>query len=301
MGPPKDRWVFTVPVRCLNVRLIMLGTAQDGGVPHIGCTCHTCEGAREGTIPRRLAASAAVVEPMEGRAWLIDASPDLPVQLEVVRDALGGPKRSGIPLSGVLLTHIHMGHYWGLGHLGKEGMMPRGLPVRGPPKTARFLNDNRPFKDMVEMGALDVASVRPGEDLVMGAGVSFRPITVPHRDDFSDTVAWQVNGPRWRVLYAPDMDFVEPSFLNLVSRVDMAIIDGTFYTRHEIPGSMYTVPHPPVEETVKTLRPAIDGGTRIAFTHLNHTNPMCDPRSQEFEHVVSQGFGVMLDGYAIDI
>ena len=279
----------------------MLGTAQDGGVPHVGCTCRTCEGAREGTIPRRLASSAAVVDPSKGAAWLIDASPDLPVQLEAVRGALGGPKRSGIPLSGVLITHIHMGHYWGLGHLGKEGMMPRGLPVRGPPKTARFLHDNRPFKDMVEMGALDVGSVRPGEDLIIGESVSFRPVAVPHRDDFSDTVAWLMTGPQERVLYAPDMDFLEPSFVKLVAQVDMAMIDGTFYTREEIPGSMGTVPHPPVVETMETLRPALDAGTRVAFTHLNHTNPLCDPRSPEFEHVVSSGFGVVLDGFAIDI
>ncbi len=279
----------------------MLGTGQDGGVPHVGCTCSTCEGAREGSIPKRLVSSAAIVDAGSGRAWLIDASPDLPVQLERVRDALGAPKRSGIPLSGVLLTHIHMGHYWGLGHLGKEGMMPRGLPVRGPPRTARFLNDNRPFKDMMEIGALDVRPVHPGEDLVLDEGVSFRPVAVPHRDDFSDTVAWLVTGPKWKVLYAPDMDLVEPSFVSLVSRVDMAVVDGTFYTRHEIPGSMYTVPHPPVVETMEVLRPALEGGTRIAFTHLNHTNPLCDPRSPEFENVVSMGFGVLMDDYAIDI
>jgi pyrroloquinoline quinone biosynthesis protein B len=279
----------------------MLGTAQDGGVPHVGCTCPTCEGAREGTIPRRLASSAAVVDTERGAAWLVDASPDLPVQLETVRDALGGPRRSGIPLSGVLLTHIHMGHYWGLGHLGKEGMMPRGLPVRGPPRTTRFLSENRPFKDMVEAGALDVRSVTPGEELLLCEGVSFKPVAVPHRDDFSDTVAWLVKGPRETLLYAPDMDYLIETFLDLVARVDMAIIDGTFYTRDEIPGAMGTVPHPPVVETMEALRPALEGGARVAFTHLNHTNPLCDPRSAEFEHVVSSGYGVVLDGYAIDI
>jgi pyrroloquinoline quinone biosynthesis protein B len=258
-------------------------------------------GAREGRIPRRLASSAAVVDPAGGAAWLIDASPDLPKQLESVREALGGPKRSSIPLSGVLLTHIHMGHYWGLGHLGKEGMMPRGLPVRGPPKTARFLSENRPFKDMVEMGALDVRSVEPGKDLLLGEGVIFRPVAVPHRDDFSDTVAWLVKGPRETILYAPDMDYLEDPFKELVARVDVAIIDGTFYTRDEIPGMMGTVPHPPVVESMDGLKPALEGGTRVAFTHLNHTNPLCDPRSPEFEHVVSSGFGIVLDGFALDI
>ena len=283
------------------VRFVLLGTAQDGGVPHVGCQCRTCVAARDGALPRRLAASAAVIDGEGGRAWLIDASPDLPAQLEAVSDALPGPKRSGIPLTGVLLTHIHMGHYWGLGHLGKEGMMPKGLPVLGPPRTAEFLKENRPFKDMVSWGALDVRSVHPGEDLMLAKGVAFRPVSVPHRDDFSDTVAWLVVGPRWRLLYAPDMDKIEDALVDMVAKVDMAIIDGTFYTRDEIPGAMGTVPHPPVVETIERLRPALEGGTRIAFTHLNHTNPLCDPRSPEFKHVVSQGYGVVLDGYAIDI
>jgi len=279
----------------------MLGTAQDGGVPHVGCQCGTCVAARDGIVPRRLAASAVVVDVEGGKAWLIDASPDLPQQLEAVSDALPGPKRSGIPLSGVLLTHIHMGHYWGLGHLGKEGMMAKDLPVMGPPRTTEFLLENRPFKDMAAWGALDIRSVHPGEDLLLSKGIVFRPVPVPHRDDFSDTVAWMVSGPRWRLLYAPDMDHMEDAFVKLVAKVDMAIVDGTFYTRDEIPGSMGTVPHPPVVETMERLRPALEGGTRIAFTHLNHTNPLCDPRSPEFQHVVSQGYGVVLDGYAVDI
>ncbi len=285
----------------MSVRFLLLGTAQDGGVPHIGCQCRTCVAAREGTVPRRLVASAAVVDRDGGRAWLIDASPDLPAQLEAVGDALPGPKISGIPLSGVLLTHIHMGHYWGLGHLGKEGMMPRGLPVMGPPRTTEFLLKNSPFKEMASWGALDIRSVLPGDDLIMAKGIAFRPVAVPHRADFSDTVAWLVIGDRWRLLYAPDMDHMEDTFVDMVGRVDMAIIDGTFYTRDEIPGAMGTVPHPPVVETMERLRPALEGGTRIAFTHLNHTNPLCDPRSPEFENVVSQGYGVVLDGYAIDI
>jgi pyrroloquinoline quinone biosynthesis protein B len=242
-----------------------------------------------------------VVDEKGGRAWLIDASPDLPRQLEMVVDALPGPKRSGIPLSGVLLTHIHMGHYWGLGHLGKEGTMPSGLPVLGPPRTAEFLTRNSPFCEMAAWGALEIRSVEPGEDLEFGKGVGFCPVEVPHRDDFSDTVAWTVMGPRWKVLYAPDMDVMEDAFVDLVSRVDMAIIDGTFYTREEIPGAMDTVPHPPVTETMVRLRTALEGGTRVAYTHLNHTNPLCDPRSPEFGHLVSQGFGVLMDGYAVDI
>jgi pyrroloquinoline quinone biosynthesis protein B len=283
------------------VRFSVLGTGQDGGVPHVACRCPTCEAAREGRIPRRLASSAAVVDRKGGRAWLIDASPDLPEQMETVRDAMGGPMISGVPLSAILLTHIHMGHYWGLGHLGKEGMMPRGLPVIAPPAAARFLLENRPFKDMVEWGALDVKVAHPGDTIDLTEDLSMTPVTVPHREDFSDTVAWLVEGPRDKVLYAPDMDHLEDSFIDIMTSVDMAIIDGTFYYHDEIPGAMGRVPHPPVERSIVRLGRVLESGTRVAFTHLNHTNPLCDPRSHEFEQVVSSGFGVLLDGFALDI
>lgn len=282
------------------MRFVVLGTAQDGGVPHIGCRCRTCTAAREGRIPARSAASAAIVDPEGGRAWLIDASPDLPRQLEMVRDAVGD-RSSGIPLSGILLTHIHMGHYWGLGHLGKEGMMPRGLPLFAPPGAASFLRENRPFRDMVSWGVIDVRPVRPGDELPLVDGLTLRSLPVPHREDFSDTVAWVVEGPRETLVYAPDMDHMGAAFVDLVEAVDMAFVDGTFFRRDEIPGAMGTVPHPPVEESVVRLQRARDGGTRVAFTHLNHTNPLCDPRSHEFEQLVCEGYGVVMDGYAVDI
>lgn len=288
-------------VRWTCVHFVVLGSGQDGGVPHVGCRCATCTATRNGRFPRRLASSAAIIDRDMGKAWLMDASPDLPEQLELMKDALGGAHGSGIPLSAILITHIHMGHYWGLGHLGKEGMMPKGLPIIAPPGAARFLQENRPFKDMLEWGAIEVRAVHPGDTVTLMEGLKVRAERVPHREDFSDTVAWLIEGPRERLLYAPDMDHLEDGLVDLMTRVDVSLVDGTFYYRDEIPGAMGKVPHPPVEESMVWLRRAIDAGRRVVYTHFNHTNPLCDPRSPEFEQVVSQGFGIALDGLAIDI
>ena len=283
------------------MQMLLLGTAQDGGVPHVGCRCPTCEGARTDPGLRRLAPSAAVVDRDGGRAWLLDASPDLPEQLEAVRDALGTTDRSGIPLSAILITHIHMGHYWGLGHLGKEGMMPKGLMVLVPPIAARFLRKNRPFKDMMELGALDYRAVRPGEEIPLAEDLSVTSHIVPHRDDLSGTVAWQVRGPRTSLLYAPDMDVLDDATVNLIGGVDIALVDGTFFSADEIPDLMRTVPHPPVSGTIDALRGAIEAGTRVIFTHLNHTNPLCNPDSAESALVRDRGFEVAAEGLTIEI
>jgi pyrroloquinoline quinone biosynthesis protein B len=241
------------------------------------------------------------VDPDLGRAWLIDASPDLPAQLEEVRRAIGERAEGCIPLSAILLTHIHMGHYWGLGHLGKEGMMPRGLMVMAPPGAARFLRRNRPFKDLQEWGALDIRSVRPLEEVPLAEALTFTAHSVPHREDLSDTVAWMVEGPRAKVLYAPDMDVLDEATVNLVGDVDVAIMDGTFYSRDEVPGIMRTVPHPPVKETMEVLMPAVKAGVRVVYTHLNHTNPLCDPNSPETDGVLADGFEIARDGDAFEI
>ena len=61
--------------------VLVLGTAQDGGIPHLGGRAAPDEAARRDPAARRTVASLLVVDPASGRRWLIDASPDLPEQL----------------------------------------------------------------------------------------------------------------------------------------------------------------------------------------------------------------------------
>jgi pyrroloquinoline quinone biosynthesis protein B len=260
-----------------------------------------CNAARQDTSLRRLAPSVAIMDPENRRAWMVDASPDLPHQLEIVREALGGGDKSGIPLSAILLTHMHIGHYWGLGHLGKEGMMPRGLLVLAPPGAAAYLRQNRPFKDLVAYGAIDVQSVRSGDEVPLAEGLRATPVGVQHREDFSDTVAWLFEGPFNSLLYAPDMDTMDDVLVDLVASVDVAMVDGTFFSPDEIPGAMQKVPHPPVRETMGMLEGALKGGTRVIYTHLNHTNPLCDPGSEATGMVTSAGFEIAMDGMTLEL
>src|SRR5579864_4492158 len=67
-----------------RVVAVALGTAQDGGVPQAGCDCVRCVAARRDPARRRRVASLALQLPATGQSWLIDATPDLGEQLEVV-------------------------------------------------------------------------------------------------------------------------------------------------------------------------------------------------------------------------
>src|SRR5580693_6001704 len=65
-----------------SVEAIVLGVAQDGGVPHLGCTQDFCRRARRDPSLRRLVASLGLVDRQAGKRFLVDATPDLPAQAE---------------------------------------------------------------------------------------------------------------------------------------------------------------------------------------------------------------------------
>jgi len=97
----------------MSVEAILLGIAQDGGVPHTGCECANCSRAWTDPSLRRFAACLALIDRANHTSWLIDATPDFREQLHALRRLA-----PDCPLSGIILTHAHIGHYAGLIHLG---------------------------------------------------------------------------------------------------------------------------------------------------------------------------------------
>ena len=64
-------------------------------------------------------------------------------------------------------------------------------------------------------------------------------LRVPHRDEFSDTVGFLVEGPSRKLLWLPDIDKWDKWKLSLedvLAEVDHAFIDATFYSGDELPG-----------------------------------------------------------------
>lgn len=98
---------------------IVLGTAQDGGVPQAGCTKACCAHGRH-----ELVSSLALVDPATRRWWLFDATPDMGAQLTMMRR-----EAPACSLAGVFVTHAHIGHYTGLMQFGREAMGTHDVPV----------------------------------------------------------------------------------------------------------------------------------------------------------------------------
>jgi pyrroloquinoline quinone biosynthesis protein B len=270
--------------------VVVLGVAQDGGHPQAGCARACCALAWEDPGRGHRVASLAVID--GDRAWLLDATPDLPAQLHALQ-------REGKTLAGVLLTHAHMGHYTGLLHLGREGMGAAAVPVVAMPRMATLLRAEEPWALLGRLGHVQVVDGRPGEPVTLGSVVA-TPFLVPHRDELSETVGWRLQGPSRAVVWLPDIDKWErwdTPLIDLLAGVDAAWLDGTFYADGELSRPMAEVPHPFVVETLALLASAPpEVRAKVRFVHLNHTNPALDPSSAAAARVRAAGMSVAQEG-----
>lgn len=287
------------------VRAMVLGIAQDGGVPHIGCLQEFCVRARQDPAQRQRVACLGLV--VGDKRFLIDATPDLASQIDSLNAGRVLLDRSR-PVDGILLTHAHIGHYAGLMYLGREALGARGVPVYATPRMATFLRTNGPWSQLVTLGNIDLREIEPGRVFTLAEGLTVTAIPVPHRDEFSDTVAFRVAGPSRSLLYVPDIDKWgkwDRRLQDEVASVGVALLDGTFASESELPGrSRLEIPHPLVGETVSRLgrntgspESAEPSGPRpdVRFIHLNHTNRLLwDEEARR--GLGERGFRVARDG-----
>lgn len=292
-----------------RVVAVALGTAQDGGVPQAGCDCARCVAARRDPLRRRRVASLALQLPASGQTWLIDVTPDLGEQLEVVHRLRSRP--AGVPdrrpVDGVLLTHAHAGHYLGLALFGFEAIDSHDLPVFASPRMAAFLRGNGPWSLLVARRNVVLHEIAAGAPLALAPGLSVTPIVVPHRDELSDTLGFVVRGPRRTLLYVPDTDSWAawatplPEVLRR-ERVDVALLDGTFHDAGELPDrDVSRIGHPLMTATVELLRAPVRDGLEVFFTHLNHSNPALDPAGPERRSLAAAGFHVLEEGQTLEL
>jgi pyrroloquinoline quinone biosynthesis protein B len=281
-------------------------------MPHAACSCERCEAARRDPALARRVASLGVVLPASGRVFLIDATPDLPEQLEALADVRRPPagRVDRAPVDGVLLTHAHMGHYLGLAWFGYEAVNTRGLPVWATPRMAAFLRGNGPWSLLVSRGNVELREIDPaaGADgsVELGEGVTVRAVPAPHRDEYTDTVGFLVRGPRTAVFFVPDTDSWAAwgeRLDEVLAEVDVALVDGTFYSRDELPDrEVSEIGHPLIADSLKRFGEAVRGGRlRVVFTHLNHSNPALDPDGPERRAIERAGFRVLEDGEEIPL
>ena len=268
--------------------VIALGIAQDGGVPQAGCTKVCCKNRWMKSKKEIYVTSLGIVDPNSKEAWIIEASPDFPFQHKKLS--------ADNEVKGLFITHAHMGHYTGLVHLGREAMGYKNMPLFVASKMANFLKNNGPWSQLVELDNVNLNIIYSNKSLKLNKRLSIVPFQVPHRDEFSETVGFKIQGPKKNLIFIPDIDKWSrwgDDVLSIIKSNDFALLDGTFYDGEELPGrDMSEIPHPFIVESLDFFD-SIKDEVQIHFIHINHTNPVLDSSSKQYKEVLEKGFGVV--------
>lgn len=281
-----------------NPYVKVLGIAQDGGFPQANCQKECCKAVFEQKNARKFVSCIAVVDPISKQNWLFDATPDFTQQLHL----LNNPEPKNL---GIFLTHAHIGHYTGLMYLGREAMGASRVKVYAMPKMKSFIEKNGPWSQLVALQNINIQPIKEDSVIVLNERISVQAFSVPHRDEFSETVGYKIVTANKSVVFIPDIDKWQKwnrSLEEVIKSVDYAFLDGTFYKDGEINRPMSEVPHPFVTETMDLLKdlPTTEKA-KVHFIHFNHTNPIMNIKSLENKEVRQKGFKVAFQGEKVEL
>ena len=173
------------PSQCMavgDVEVVVVGIAQDGGVPQAGCSCERCVSALSDPS-KILYPVSCVISGADGSVHRIEATRSLPQQLGIAANTLG--RGDSLVPDSVSLTHAHLGHIDGIGQFGKEAIGASGIPLFASSSVIQVLEERRlsePFQ---------ANAISPGTPFspTEGCGFELDFVRVPHRDEYSDTHA----------------------------------------------------------------------------------------------------------------
>jgi pyrroloquinoline quinone biosynthesis protein B len=276
----------------VGTSLIVLGTIQDAGSPHIGCKKECCADLFDNPDPARKVVALGLFDELTGKKYLIEATPDMPVQMKMLKRF--GAESEGELADGIFITHAHIGHYTGLMYLGKEATNSRNVPVYVMPEMSDFITGNAPWNLLVTNGNIVLQQLENETAVKLSDHLEVTPFLVPHRDEMSETVGFLIKGPEKKALFIPDIDKWEKwkSIIDEIKGVDYAFLDATFYSGEEINrADISQIPHPFIIESLELFGGlSIEERQKIYFLHFNHTNPVLDRESKEAKYVLEQGF-----------
>jgi len=280
--------------------IVVLGTTQDAGYPQMGCDKECCKKYWDKKIARQKVSCLALFDPSTNQKWIFDATPDL---TEQIHDADKVQKGN---LSGIFLTHAHIGHYTGLMYLGREALNANEIPVYAMIRMYDYLKSNGPWSQLVSLKNIRLQKLKADSTINLTDKIAITPFSVPHRDEFSETVGYSITTRNKTALFIPDIDKWQKwdrDIKQLVRQYDYLFLDGTFYTEGELPGrNMSEVPHPFIQESVDLFSDlSSTEKQRIWFIHFNHTNPLIDKSSKQYKEVKSKGFNVAIEGLKISL
>ncbi|ODM45245.1 pyrroloquinoline quinone biosynthesis protein PqqB [Ruegeria sp. PBVC088] len=296
----------------MSFRAHILGAAAGGGLPQWNCGCRNCTLARAGDIPSQTQSSLAVSA--DGQTWaILNASPDIRHQLSCT-PALFPTGLRDCPLRAVLVTNGDIDHVAGL------------LTLREMQEFTLFatagihdvLAQNPVFDalnaNVVTRSAIDLD--RPFE-LLPGLTATLFPVPgkVPlymegetvETDVIGDqTVGVELVTDDTRTLYIPGCAMLNDGLRARLRGADLLFFDGTLWRDDEMiteglgQKTGQRMGHMSMSGPEGSLA-AFDGLgiTRKIYVHMNNTNPVLRPDSDERARAEAAGWTIGQDGMEI--
>ena len=277
--------------------ITVLGIAQDGGYPHIGCQKTCCQSIYKGLSKRKSVVSLGLIDKELNGKWIFEATPDVSTQLaDLEQNHL---KKDNL-IDGVFLTHGHIGHYTGLMYFGKEALGKKGTTVYAMPKMKNYLETSGPWSQLVELENIRIKELQQDSIVDLNSNVKVIPFLVPHRDEYSETVGYKIIGPKKAALFIPDIDKWQKWNRNIVEEVkhvDYAFVDATFFDANEVKRPIAEIPHPFIIETISLFEnETLETKNKVIFIHFNHTNPAIESNSEARKKIEKLGFRFASEG-----
>ena len=259
-----------------------------------------CRAVREGRPGFLARTQDSVALAGDGGVVLVNCSPDVLVQIARTR-ALWPQTARGTPIAGIVITNGDLDHVLGLFSLRESQPLAvyatasvwRGLEQSVFVRTLRRFDGQLRAHELV----LDESVTIAGFSITPFALAGKRPVHLPGEPEVGDNVGLRVVAKK-TLVYAAACARVRPL------PCDVLLFDGTFYREDElVRGGLGTakaadMAHVPIEQSVDA---ASLQATRRIYTHINNSNPILAPESEERRAVIRAGWEIAFDGMEIEL
>lgn len=309
------------------MRIEILGSAAGGGFPQWNCNCRNCQCLRAGTFQGKARTQTQVaVTNDHQRNFLLNASPDLRLQIEATPHLHPRLGQRDSPITGVVLTSGDVDQVAGL--LSLRELQP--FPIYCTTSIRRILGDDNSVFAMLNRVPNQVSwrEITPGQSfsLLDSAGADSgircegfslathypayvsaqRSASLRPEEALLGVVLQSSSGKR--LAYMPAVPEIEETLLLRLESTDILLFDGTFWSDDElirVQGNGATareIGHIPVSGADGSLKKLAGlHRPRKVFIHINNTNPMLDESSPQYREVRDAGWEIAEDGRSFDL
>ncbi|UWR21885.1 pyrroloquinoline quinone biosynthesis protein PqqB [Sulfitobacter sp. S190] len=298
----------------MSFRAQVLGAAAGGGLPQWNCGCMNCNLARAGDIPAQTQSSVAFTG--NGRDWaILNASPDIREQMART-PALHPTGPRSLPLHSVLVTNGDIDHVAGLLILREQ--QPFTLFATG--EIHQVLGDNPIFNalnhDLVKRSVITLDTpftLAPDLTATLFAVPGKVPLYLEGKEVQTDLEGEQTVGVHLQTngksaFYIPGCALMKPDLADRLSGADAVFFDGTLWRDDEMITEGLSQK---TGQRMGHMSMSGPGGSMAAFetidvarkvfVHMNNTNPVLRPSSDERQHAQDAGWTIATDGLELEI